>query len=83
MIGTVPSRNAIARLIHELRSYFRDLDQSREELVDGISSEDVLPPIAPSDGKRLNSAVSGDPGVDFSQCRVSPARPLEPGRGAL
>jgi hypothetical protein len=49
----MPFRGAIARLIRKLRSYFRDVHRSREELTDSVSSEDVLPPIPPSDGKRL------------------------------
>ena len=49
----MPLANTITRLIRKLRSYFRDLDRSREELADSISSENVLPPIPPSDDKRL------------------------------
>ena len=46
-------KDAIARLIRKLHSYFRDIDRSREQLADSISFENVLPPIPPSDGKRL------------------------------
>jgi len=53
MIRVMPSRNSIARLIHRLRCYFRDVDQSREELADSTFAETVLPPIPPPDGKRL------------------------------
>jgi hypothetical protein len=49
----MPLTNAIARLVHKLRNYFRDVNRSREELTDSISSENVLPPIPPADGKRL------------------------------
>jgi hypothetical protein len=45
--------NAIVRLIGKLRGYFRDVHRSREELADSVSSENVLPPIPPPDGKRL------------------------------
>jgi hypothetical protein len=46
-------RNAIARLIRKLRGYPREVRRNREELADSISSENVLPPIPPADGKRL------------------------------
>jgi hypothetical protein len=49
----MPLMNAIARLIRKLRSYLRDAHRSRQELTDSISSENVLPPIPPPDGKRL------------------------------
>jgi hypothetical protein len=45
--------DAIARLIRRLRGHLRDVHDSREELTDSISSENVLPPIPPPDGKRL------------------------------
>jgi hypothetical protein len=49
----MPLMNAITRLIHRFREYFREVHRSRQELADSISSENVLPPIPPPDGKRL------------------------------
>jgi hypothetical protein len=49
----MPLMNAFARLILRLRRYILDLRLSREDLADSISSETVLPPIPPADGKRL------------------------------
>jgi hypothetical protein len=49
----MPLRNAFPRLIRKVRGYFRDVQRSREELADSVSSENVLPPIPPADGKRL------------------------------
>jgi hypothetical protein len=53
MLQPMPLGDAIARLIRKLRGYFRDVHRSREDLADSISSENVLPPIPPPDGKRL------------------------------
>ena len=49
----MPLMRTVARLIRRLRGYLHNVHRSREALADSISSENVLPPIPPADGKRL------------------------------
>jgi hypothetical protein len=53
MLQPMPLGDAIARLIRKLSGYPREVRRSRDDLTHSISSESVLPPIPPPDGKRL------------------------------
>jgi hypothetical protein len=43
--------NPIATLIRNLRRYLHDLQQSRQDLADSTSSDNLLPPLPPGDDK--------------------------------